>query len=167
MGRLALVTGSAEPGRDGVGDYTLGLAEEASSRGQAMVVIAIADRHVDSIIKTECGAVTLFRLPYVATWRRRFSIVKQILDEFSPSWVSMQFVPYSFHRRGWVGGLGAGIRQVLLGVDAPSGGEIKRPFHVMFHELWLGAHSASTSEVFSGGRDRTLCIRVIQHTSRN
>ena len=59
-------------------------------------------------------------------WEERF---RAACREFRPDWVSLQFVCYAFDRRGLVRGLGRKLRDMAPGV----------PWHVMCHELWIGA----------------------------
>jgi hypothetical protein len=55
-------------------------------------------------------------------------IATRFKDAFRPDWVSLQFVPFGFQKRGLPLGLGRALMPLLL--------NNKR--HLMFHELWLG-----------------------------
>lgn len=114
--RIAFVTSSLEPGRDGVGDYTTLLAAECERHGHTVTRLALNDRHVRATVR-EPG---LLRLPSMQVAEAR-----RWLDDFAPDWVSLQFVCYGFHPRGLVG---TELGEALRG----------RPVHVFMHELWLG-----------------------------
>src|SRR5690606_662431 len=56
-------------------------------------------------------------------------------------WLSLQFVPYAFHKKGLPFGLGSQLRKI--------GGTTK--WHIMFHELWIGMEvGASQKDVIIG-----------------
>ncbi|HQU09596.1 MAG TPA: hypothetical protein PLV25_06515, partial [Opitutales bacterium] len=57
--------------------------------------------------------------------------IQNELSKFSPDWISLQFVPYSFHSKGWCWQL-----EKFLDIIAP----IKCKWQIMFHEIWIGAH---------------------------
>ncbi len=56
--RIAFVTSGLEPGRDGVGDYTSGLAEECARRGHTVTQIALNDPFITAA-QSAPGAFTL------------------------------------------------------------------------------------------------------------
>jgi hypothetical protein len=51
-----------------------------------------------------------------------------------PDWVSFQFVPYAYAHRGWVG-------RRTLPWESLRG---RLGTHVMFHEIWIGAHQGAS-----------------------
>jgi len=53
--------------------------------------------------------------------------------EFQPDWLSLQFVAYAFDRRGLVWNLGSRLHALADGL----------PWHVMFHEVWVGAYEGA------------------------
>jgi len=126
--KIAFVTSSLEPGRDGVGDYTTLLAAACERRGHTVARLALNDRHVQTAIR-EPG---LLRLPAV-----QVSEARRWIEEFGPDWVSLQFVCYGFHPRGLIG---------------PELGEVLRgwPVHIFLHELWIG------EEIGASWKDRAL-----------
>ena len=130
--KIAFLCGSCEPGADGVGDYTLSVAQALVARGHICFVIALNDRYVDqphhSWIESnpECSLPCL-RLPASSTWRARAKILVAELERFKPDWISLQYVPYAFDKKGVPWRLFACLRTV-------------RPlakWHVMAHELWV------------------------------
>lgn len=123
--RIAFLTGSLEPGQDGVGDYTALLARECAGLGTTTRVIALADRTAKAP-QTVPGERHWLRIPASMPWRRRVEAARCELDAFRPDWVSVQFVPYSFHR--WGIALRAAESLPRLARTAR--------LHVMLHEIW-------------------------------
>src|SRR5437899_991410 len=121
--RVTFVCGSLARGRDGVGDYTRRLAETLTRGGHASQLIALNDRHLE----VDTGGDEI-RLPATMPWNYRIEVARASIDAHAPDWISVQFVPYGFANRGLVWHLGIRLRQL-----SPS-----RPFHLMFHELWIG-----------------------------
>ena len=107
--RIAFLCGSQEPGRDGVGDYTSGLAEELRQQGHEVIVIGLRDKFVSEATSTERpvagGSIQVLRLPSALPWPECIAQATQQLDRFDPEWVSLQFVCYTFHPKGLVHGL--------------------------------------------------------------
>jgi hypothetical protein len=150
--RIAFVTGSLEPGRDGVGDYTRLLAEACRARGHGVAQLAIAE-------PAEMAAG-----PGHEPEQARFSAAglrggaaQAWLRAFRPEWVSLQFVPYSFDPRGFFARDLAPLSALLR--EAP-----RR--HVFFHELWIGSHrGASWRHRLAGWRQRRTIRRLLKATA--
>jgi hypothetical protein len=82
-GRITFPTRSAEPGKDGVADYTRILAAECARRGAACQIVALHDRHVDRIVTARAAAdVDVLRLPRRLRWR---TVPARSLDTASAS----------------------------------------------------------------------------------
>ena len=63
----------------------------------------------------------------------RASLVGRVRQS-KPDWVSFQFVPYAYAHRGWVG-------RRTLPWEALRG---RLGTHLMFHEIWIGAHQGAS-----------------------
>jgi len=70
---------------------------------------------------------SLVRLSSSEPWSNRWAKLDAIAREFQPHWLSLQFVPWGFHRKGLARSLGARLRRISVGAHV----------HVMCHELWL------------------------------
>ena len=129
--RIAFLCGSQEAGRDGVGDYTTGLADELRQQGHEVIIIGLRDKFASEATSTERrvggGSIQVLRLPSALPWPEYIGQATQQLDRFDPEWVSLQFVCYTFHPKGLVHGLAGKLAPLLTG----------RKLHVMFHEIWL------------------------------
>ena len=102
---VALVCGRLEPGHDGVGDYTRTLAGACAQAGVQVALIGLNDSHVKgSATREDCGYPVL-RLPARANWADNVPVAADFINEMGLKWVSFQFVPYSYGKRGLVSGL--------------------------------------------------------------
>jgi len=130
--KTAFLCGSLEPGRDGVGDYIRRLAGELIRQGYPSAAVALNDPHISETVfgsqEIEGTSVSVLRLPGAAPWNKRIIESRNWADVFNPDWMSLQFVPFAFHRKGLYFGLGRNLAKI----------NAKASWHVMFHELWLG-----------------------------
>jgi len=155
--RIVFLCGSLEPGRDGVGDYTRRLAAELAKRGHSTMIIALNDRHIsESYIGNQVSDRTLLpvlRIPTTVTNTERFELAKVWVDKFNPEWLSLQFVPFSFHPKG--------LSFSLAGSLAKLGA--KGRWHIMFHELWVGMNSESNiKEYLWGALQQRLILSLLK-----
>lgn len=131
--KVVFLCGSLEPGRDGVGDYVRQLALELRHQGQQTAAIALNDQYItEEIVLAPSLAgeeLPVLRLP--ASWaaHRRFQRAHQWVEEFQPTWISLQFVPYAFHPKGLPLALSRNLLPLTRG----------RQVHLMMHECWVGA----------------------------
>lgn len=102
--KILFVCGSLEPGHDGVGDYTRALAGALLATGVETEIIAIMDRGIDGILKesqsTRGQEVFVTRLSRALSYRKRRQEYQNIIADFSPDFVSLQYVPYAFSPNG-------------------------------------------------------------------
>jgi hypothetical protein len=153
--KILFLCGSLEPGRDGVGDYVRRLSAELIRQGHVIAAAAINDRHITEVYedtgKSE-GGVAILRVPANLKDEQRFPLVKVFADAFNPDWLSLQFVSFSFHPKGLVFGLSKKLAMLGKG----------RPWHIMFHELWVGmTDQSSKKELVWGMMQRQLIKNLI------
>jgi len=67
------------------------------------------------------------RLSADVAWSKRVQQATRLLAELDPAWISLHFVCYGFHARGFVSTLGHGLKRIVAG----------RRLHLMLHELWV------------------------------
>ncbi|GAA4976502.1 hypothetical protein [Algibacter aquimarinus] len=136
--RIIFICGSIEPGKDGVGDYTRRLASELIRQGVKVGIIAYKDGFVESEeeVNQEMEGIQIlcYRLPVCLKRKERVALSKKWIVSKNPEWLSLQFVPYSFHFKGIPFGLGNELKELGVG----------RKWHIMFHELWLGLRSTDS-----------------------
>lgn len=122
--KIAFVTSCLEPACDGVGDYTTLLAEECARRGHTVARLALNDARLAETLDTP----GVLRFPHTLPWPDRLSRARQWLEAFAPEWISLQFVNYGFHPRGFAGATAGRMRSLFAGW----------PVQVFLHELWVG-----------------------------
>lgn len=147
--RIAFLCGCAEPGKDGVGDYTALLAAECERRGNATLRIALNDSYVTEARET---SATL-RLGAASGWPGRFERARDAVERFGADTVSLQWVPYAFHPKGIPRGIEKGLARITGG----------RTTHVMCHEIWIGAElKASLARRLAGAAQRAVLKRILR-----
>ena len=145
--RVTFITGSLEPGKDGVGDYTRWLAVESTSQNASCRLLALADRHIDDPIRggDESGLDRL-RLPFRMPWSERLRLAREFMAAAPADWVSLQFVPYSFQR--W--GVAAKLVRALPDLVGDT------PLHVMLHEVWIDGGTSPQRRLVSAAQRRAV-----------
>lgn len=143
--KVIFICGSLEPGHDGVGDYTRRLACEFIRQGNQAELIAMNDQFIQKDIEgyqqDEGIGVRVLRISGSSEETIKFKTIENWLKNYQPDWISLQFVPFSFHPKG----LPFRLAKFLLSF----GKDIR--WHIMFHELWIGMHKgAGKKELFWG-----------------
>jgi glycosyltransferase involved in cell wall biosynthesis len=149
--KIIFLCGSLEPGHDGVGDYVRRLAGELIRQGHQVAAVALNDWSVSDIINSTQQAegtyVEVLRVPALWTEKDRFKYAKKWIYAFDPEWLSLQFVPFSFHPKGLP--LKLSNQLAILGKG--------KRWHIMFHELWIGMNKeASIKDNWMGKMQRQL-----------
>ncbi len=121
--RIVFLGSSLAAGRNGVGDYIRFLSAELARQGHACLALGLADTE-DSLDEHE----PVVRIDGRRPWSQRLLHARAAVAGFAPDWVSLQFVAYAWHPRGYAFGLADRLAPLLKG----------RRRHLMFHELWLG-----------------------------
>ncbi|PHQ28282.1 hypothetical protein CJ305_15715 [Leeuwenhoekiella nanhaiensis] len=120
-----------EPGKDGVGDYSRILAGEFLKKEQKIFILSLYDKTVNGIVqenqKVNKVLVPCLRISKTESFGIRRKSYLQLLETFQPQWISLQFVPYAYQKKG----LPLNLYKILLLKDT----SIK--LHIMFHELWI------------------------------
>ena len=122
--KIAFITSGLEPGRDGVGDYTRFLAQECTRQGAAVAALALNDALVKTDAPANSEALPMLRLGRAQPWDVRFEQARRFLIEFAPDAISLQFVCYGYHPKGFAFRI-APFLQRLIGATR---------LQIMFHE---------------------------------
>ncbi len=155
--RLLIICPSLEPGQTGVGDYCALLAQKLGLMGVEVALFALHDCHIRELRKKTIisrGSVdfTQLRLPSSLCWKGKMKLLQDAVTEFDPDWISLHFVPYGFHRKG----LPLGLARRLRGIKG------RFHWHIMFHELWVGANLGSPlRHRIIGGIQRYICVNLV------
>jgi hypothetical protein len=81
--------------------------------------------------------------------KERFSHAGDYIRQFGPEWVSLQYVPFSFEKRGLPFTFSKHLKSL--------GSNIK--WHFMFHELWVGLYGYSTLKLKMLGLMQKVIIK--------
>ena len=153
--KILFICGSAEPGKDGVGDYTRRICGELCRWGQNVQIVSLYDHDVISFTPEnqmiELTLVMTQRIPSSITNKQRFAHLQTIINNFEPEWISLQFVPYSFNPKGLPFWLPSFLRR-LKG---------NHQWHIMFHELWLAIDIESSFKHKCIGEIQKLIVKKI------
>jgi glycosyltransferase involved in cell wall biosynthesis len=134
--RVVFICPCFEPGCDGVGDYIRFLAEELVATGHQIQIIALNDKYIgDRIIENSDLPIRLIRLGVQVSWKKRMHLAGEILREFSPDWVSLQFVSYGFDSHGLAFAMTSRLRAIAS----------NQLWHIMFHEIWIYGQTVEPS----------------------
>ena len=121
--RFVFLGSSLAPGRNGVGDYIRCLTAELARQGHSALAIGLADTE-DALDDRD----PVVRLARRRPWPQRITQARAAVASFAPDWISLQFVAYAWHPRGYAFGLAEHLEPLLGG----------RRRHLMLHELWVG-----------------------------
>lgn len=150
--KIAFITGSLEPGRTGVGDYTRLLAAACQRMGHEVRTIALEDMHTPTNWEGQQDGIPCLRLPKEAALASRMKMAARFLELFEPEWISLQFVPYAFHPKGL-------FFEFLKEFPELIGG---RRLHIKFHEIWIGEYpGAPLKERLTGWIQKRLVRKLI------
>lgn len=127
--KILFICGSLDPGKDGVGDYTYQLSKELSKQGYTVAIIAIYDKFIETPLQeiaTKDG-IDVMRISSRFSKEKKSFLIKDFVKKHNPTYISLQFVPFSFHKRGtpWL------LVNILSKIKSVR-------WHIMFHELWVG-----------------------------
>jgi hypothetical protein len=155
--KIAFICGSVEPGRDGVGDYTKYLAAELAGLGFETAILSLTDPFVNDkqtyMQHLEKNSIQVFRIPALWSDKNRFKVAKEWLDKYNPQVISLQFVIYSFHRKGLPFGLNKKLKLLTDG----------RRLHIMFHELYVGfTKISSLKHRMTGHFQRRIILSIVK-----
>ncbi len=128
--KILFICSSLEPEQDGVGDYTRKLAQALITKGHEIKIIALNDRRMQGAAwrgkQFDTGvAVEVLRLAESLPWKIRLDTAKKFVNDFSPGWISLQFVPFGYQIKGLPFNLGKKLSRLSK----------KARWHVMFHEI--------------------------------
>ena len=97
--KIAFIVGSIESGKNGVGDYTRILAKDLMSENFEILIISI-NEPIKKPTNKKIDEIELLQIPSEYNYVSKIKLLKYHLDKFNPNWVSIQFVPFAFHKKG-------------------------------------------------------------------
>ncbi|MCF0060495.1 glycosyltransferase [Dyadobacter chenwenxiniae] len=131
--KILFICPSLEEGSDGVGDYARRMSSEVIRAGHHASIIALNDTHLhphhQERVQYDRGlAIRVLRLSSRLPWGERIVLAGNFIRLIRPDWISLQYVPYGFQKKGLPFGLGSSLKKITTGI----------PCHIMFHEMWVG-----------------------------
>jgi hypothetical protein len=156
---ILFICGSAQVGKDGVGDYTRRLCGKLIRSGHKAQIVALCDHQVDSFISEDQMAeqteVMVHRMPIAVDNKHRLIWLQRILKDLEPDWISLQYVPYSFNQKGLPFWLPSYLKKI----------KGNHKWHIMFHELWLGIDiESSFKHKCIGKLQQIIAKKIIYNT---
>jgi len=151
---IAMICSSAEPGRDGVGDYSVRLGVSLVAMGHRVLIIAERDFAVsgDEPVHGEREGLPVVRLPGNAPNELRGRALAGALGRFAPDWVMVEFVCWGFAQDGI---LDPPLHSLIAALSG-------RRVAIYCHELWLGLEQgASLRHRLWGWRQRRGILRFL------
>ena len=148
--KILFLAGSIEPGKDGVGDYARTLACECAHGGHETFLLSLNDTWVSG----SAEAPSELRLGARMPWPDRVNAARAFLRGIQPDWVSLQYVPYSFHPTG----LNFALPQILSAIIG------RTPSQCMFHEIWIGAQTGAPVQAKLLGFCQRKIIQAVAKT---
>ncbi|MEO6637580.1 MAG: hypothetical protein ABIN25_04845 [Ginsengibacter sp.] len=134
--RIVFICACVEPGRDGVGDYTIKLALQLIKSGHDACVIAIKDKYAKEYMehthRIEGVDLQIVRLQNLLSASERLREIKKIVNVFLPGWISLQYVPYAYHEKGMPVFLSGFLKKITN----------KSNWHIMIHEPYLSEQAS-------------------------
>jgi len=153
--KVVFICGALEPGRDGVGDYTRRLAVALGAAGHEVSVIAINDKFIQQVSEgvqySDGRSVDVLRVPSSCSDAERYKLAKEFITKHDPEFLSLQYVGFSYHPKGLPYNLAGQLSSL---------GKGKR-WHIMFHELWVGAGVTSPKLHLIWGFFQQMVIRIL------
>lgn len=153
--KVLFICGSLESGKDGVGDYSRRLATHMIQNGHDASLLAFNDIYLlsilDDIQQLKGGEMPVLRLPSVLSSKVRLNKAEKYIKNFDPDWLSLQYVPFSFHPRGLPFGLAVKLRSISN----------EKLWHIMFHELWVGMDKRANYKLWIWGRIQKCLIKSL------
>ncbi len=118
--RIIFLVGSMNTKTNGVAAYTKLLSEQLKAIGHTVTTIVLNEEEPESVSKD------IYTIEKSLSTVKRFSLLDSTLKKLNPEVISIQFVPYSYHKKG-------------LSVELLIFTQILKKFkvHLMIHEPWI------------------------------
>ncbi|WP_114751770.1 glycosyltransferase family protein [Pleomorphovibrio marinus] len=153
--KILFLCGSLEQGCDGVGDYVRCLAGELMRQSHDISGIALFDWYITEVKEefqnSEGFLIPVLRIPGTFSSKERYTLSKNWIDNYNPEFLSLQFVPYSFSKKGLFFSLSHNLKKIGK----------NRKWHIMFHELWVGMNTESSTLFFLWGNLQKILIKKL------
>lgn len=155
--KILFLLGSLEPSKCGVSDYVRLLSNKLINNNYDCFSLAINDQFIKkeklgTSLKIELLSETSYRLSSQLSWKIRIKSIKRIIAVFKPDIISLQYVPYSFNKKGLP------FQLIRLIKSIPK----IYTWEIMAHELWVGREEGMVKNALSLCQ-KFLTIRIIRN----
>lgn len=158
--KITFICGCFEQGRDGVGDYVYRLSQELIRLGHEINILALRDSYINEPLTETVNSgnqyIQVLRIPASISYLKCLSLTSTWVKKHNPDWLSLQFVPFSFHTKGLPLYLAYYLSSVGKG----------RMWHIMFHELWVGMDVQAVWKAHLWGKAQRQIISLIHRSLR-
>ena len=158
--KILFLCGSIEPGRDGVGDYVRLLAKQLTGNMHTISILALSTPHVmlEQYVSElyEDIPVQTLSIPAHYSSKKRNLLAKSFVGKVNPEIISLQFVIFSYHKKGLPFRLGYDLKYI-----AP-----QARWQIMFHEIWIGLQQNVSVKHRIWGYIQQLIIKSLIHKLR-
>src|SRR5690606_15254327 len=93
----------------------------------------------------------VLRLSSHTAWGKRIKEAKKFIRSVNPNWISLQFVPFSFHKKGLPFMLANQLKEMIE----------TRELHIMFHELWIGINGKVSLKQRTVGMLQKILVKTL------
>jgi len=151
--KITFLCGSVEIGKDGVGDYVRRLAGAVIKQGHSCMIVSLMEkgneRKIEQQQESDGINMSVIRLPFKNGILANCIEAEKSIKLFNPDWISLQFVPFSFHDKGLSLNLAWSIKKLTD----------NRRLHIMFHELWVGMETTAPFKLRMWGLLQRIVIK--------
>jgi hypothetical protein len=143
--RIAFLVGSMNTKTNGVAAYTKLLSEQLKAIGHTVTTITLNEE------KSKSASKDIYTIEKSSSTLKRFLLLDSTLKKLNPDIISIQFVPYSFHKKG-------------LSFELLIFSQILKKFnvHLMIHEPWIEiTNRTNTKNKIVSSFQRAILSRTI------
>jgi hypothetical protein len=160
--KILFLSGSNNSQKSGVADYISCLISSPAAQQVDCLSLSLHEPSVSTTCPDlSTNSPTFIRYSASDPWSVKSQRLTKQIEKFSPDWISLQYVPYAFHRKGTP----LGLLSCLSSVKSHS------RWHVMAHELWVDPSAGMKNRLLSKVQREILrqLLRTLQpravHTS--
>lgn len=135
--KILFLCGKYSPGKDGVADYTLRLANHLSKSGHDHLIVSLYSQDNDIVPNTFDITKNVIRISSKSNPFFAISSLSTICKQFQPDFISLQYVPYAFNKKG----LPFWLCLIPFLIRYPC------KYQLMMHELWVPAANITSKVI--------------------
>ncbi len=156
---LAIICGTPEPGRDGIGDHSRLLAAALKARGLPTVLVGMSDGIIEAEARQESQealgqTIEVLRLSRQRPLAERIPDARRFLDRVGVRHLLFAFVLYDYGHRGIMWQAAPLLPRVAAG----------RTASILFHETWIGEEDGASLYIRSVGRMQRFMVKRFVRT---